>query len=524
MMPDCRREFIPDFLRANFTNNFLTHKLRTRQTGILANISANYMPQTQQVISIQDTVRTTHAKIQAYAEEMRQLQQKVNELHAEINFYNNNIGQITNGKKPVAYTFTQKCPVDDCAGYLATDDVATTTDTIKYCSLCKKHTCIECNATVTCPTDVAPVKGDTPAGHKCDPEARRTLAEIRKHAKPCPKCGVYISKTEGCNDMFCSLCNTAFRYDTGVIQTRNSNPLYAEYVRRMGTARATDDVAAATTAATPPQCVEITQDIVSLMEARLMAMVKIKKTSADTARVIYMSNAILHIVNLIFHCETRRREIFRFHERLESLYNTREAYNLRLSFLNKQTNEIQYNAELYTMCKTNNKNRDYATILDMYSQSLRDILLEFYQYIMSLPLTRDSFQLVLQWGFYTKLTTLTDYTNNCFKQTAKNYGTSPKCCIFLYVFREFDKTKRLHHRSSYRWNTQSSGMWRYTKMDPPGANASWIWSLYFHPTLCEGSSVITSVRADIDSYILTPDDITTLEAIGEYVFDNVPMA
>lgn len=518
MMPDCRREFISDFLRANFTNHFLTHKLRERQAGILSDISANYMPQTQQVVGIQDIVDTKHIKIREYREEIANISLKINELYAEINTYRDTISGITNnnGKKSIEYTFTQKCPVDDCAGYLSNVSDANISKTIKYCSLCKKHTCIDCNATVTI---------DTPDEHTCDPDARRTLAEIKKHAKPCPKCGVYISKTDGCNDMFCSLCNTAFRYDTGIIQTRNSNPLYADYVRRMGTG-AVAPAATATVAATNQCCMEIAHEHANVIKTRLTQMIKIRVTDANKKRVDYISNAISHTINLVYHCDTRRREVFRFHERLESLYNTPEAYNLRLSLLYKQINDTYYNSELYRMCKTNDKNRDISNILDMYSQSLRDILIEFYQYIMGLPIVSDSFQLVLQWGFYNKITILTDYTNNCFKQTAKNYGSGLKCWVFLKLLHKFSNDEQSYYarlrQTSRTYN--SSGMYKHTAIKQLSESDTSVYALHFHPTLCEGTSAITHTFEDISKHRQTSSDIVKLTAFGEYVFDNIPIA
>lgn len=58
---------------------------------------------------------------------------------------------------------------------------------------------------------------------------------IRKESKPCPKCGVRISKIDGCDQMWCVECKTAFCWKTGEIETRNiHNPHYFQFLRERG--------------------------------------------------------------------------------------------------------------------------------------------------------------------------------------------------------------------------------------------------------------------------------------------------
>lgn len=43
----------------------------------------------------------------------------------------------------------------------------------------------------------------------------RMLTELRKEfiAKRCPRCGIFISRTQGCNHMHCTVCNTDFQWN-----------------------------------------------------------------------------------------------------------------------------------------------------------------------------------------------------------------------------------------------------------------------------------------------------------------------
>jgi hypothetical protein len=80
------------------------------------------------------------------------------------------------------------------------------------------------------------VKGEQKdAEHTCDPALKETVALIVKDTKPCPKCGERISKIDGCSQMWCIECHTAFDWTTG--QQVNGvihNPHYYEFLRKQG--------------------------------------------------------------------------------------------------------------------------------------------------------------------------------------------------------------------------------------------------------------------------------------------------
>jgi hypothetical protein len=108
--------------------------------------------------------------------------------------------------------FIRKCPGEACRGFLSTQ---------WKCGLCEKYTCKEC----------LEVKfGDDP--HECNPDAVETAKLLNSDSKPCPGCGAIIFKVSGCPQMWCTLCNTAFNWNTGMIVTgRIHNPHYFEYLR-----------------------------------------------------------------------------------------------------------------------------------------------------------------------------------------------------------------------------------------------------------------------------------------------------
>ena len=143
------------------------------------------------------------------------------------NQYNRNIAFLE-GRDPgrqVVRQFVMKCPgtaEDDspCRGFLSTQ---------WKCGTCQKYFCKDCHALL----------GETNDGpHTCQEDAKATAALIAKETRPCPKCGIRISKIEGCDQMWCTSCQTTFSWNTGQIlhNVRVHNPHYYEYLRQSGAA------------------------------------------------------------------------------------------------------------------------------------------------------------------------------------------------------------------------------------------------------------------------------------------------
>lgn len=97
-----------------------------------------------------------------------------------------------------------------CVGYVMSHDHKCGTCSTEYCSKCfqQKHS------------------------GKCREEEVQSAKLIRESSKPCPKCAVRIHKIEGCDQMWCTQCRTAFSWDTGKIETHEvHNPHYYEWFR-----------------------------------------------------------------------------------------------------------------------------------------------------------------------------------------------------------------------------------------------------------------------------------------------------
>jgi hypothetical protein len=111
--------------------------------------------------------------------------------------------------------FFGHCPKEACKGLVTAS---------LRCNVCDQRVCRSCKEELD----------DTPDAikfHSCNPETLATLKVIKNDSKPCPKCKVYIHKTEGCNQMFCTNCNISFCWRTGEIYRGKNihNPHYFQW-------------------------------------------------------------------------------------------------------------------------------------------------------------------------------------------------------------------------------------------------------------------------------------------------------
>ena len=130
----------------------------------------------------------------------------------------NNIYEDRVTKKDVEKKeFIMKCVKDGCRGFLSQ---------AYKCDLCFTYVCKDCMV-------IKNEKNDET--HVCSKEDVDSVTMIRKETKPCPKCGIRISKVDGCNQMWCTSagCGTAFDWTTNkIISGVIHNPHYYEWLRR----------------------------------------------------------------------------------------------------------------------------------------------------------------------------------------------------------------------------------------------------------------------------------------------------
>jgi hypothetical protein len=221
-------QVISHLTEARAAVNLLKHELETQ-------VPAGDSPQRTDVVqrltaaraareALKEKYAVTKAAVDAAKGPYMEMAQQLNEMEREfwrnVALYDDRWHAGGAAVSEEKREFIMKCPAEDCRGFLST---------AYKCGTCAKQTCSKCMVVL----DGAASAGE----HVCKKEDVETAKEIKDTTRPCPKCGTRIFKTEGCDQMFCTMrdCNTAFSWNTGKIELgRVHNPHYYEWLRRNG--------------------------------------------------------------------------------------------------------------------------------------------------------------------------------------------------------------------------------------------------------------------------------------------------
>jgi len=230
----CRRAWNDEFLDLNFTRAFRTGPYKKHREDVLMEREIAILPTRQPRVEAKLKVREVEGEIKEVNKKLQDLDVQRAKVLRESHRLSARITRYTaesEGRAPPAWTLTDgekaatperakfimKCPDGECRGFLST---------AYKCGTCQMWACPDCLV----------IKGkDKDAEHTCDPGQKESVALIVKESRPCPKCGERISKVDGCDQMFCTECHTAFSWNTGaVVNGVIHNPHYYEYLRKLG--------------------------------------------------------------------------------------------------------------------------------------------------------------------------------------------------------------------------------------------------------------------------------------------------
>jgi ribosomal protein S27AE len=264
--------------------------------------------------------------------------------------------------------FVRACPVEDCRGFLST---------VWKCGVCENWTCPECHE----------VKGvDKNAAHTCDPNNIATAQLLARDSRNCPKCAALIFKINGCDQMYCTQCHTAFSWRSGRIETGAiHNPHYYEYMRARGTLpRNPGDVPCG-----------------GFPEWRVVSSLLINYAAAE-ARIIANAHRSWG------HCQWAL--IPRF-----TTNAARDNRDLRIKYMIGDFDENEFKKKIQQREKAAQKKTDIRMVIEMYMAVLSDLFQSFVS-------TRDPLTLT------NSLTELREHVNGTFRSISKRYNgcSSPR--------------------------------------------------------------------------------------------------
>lgn len=404
---NCKTGWSTAHISSNFTQKFRTKDLKTRREELLFERERALMPAAQpeaerakKLRDIEIQIRKISEKLdinskdiyikfqndgqseKTYLETMVMRRERA-EMQIQLEFlnYKKSLLQSRIGRQE-ARQFIRCCPANDCKGFLST---------AWKCGLCDIRACPQCHE----------IKNED-EDHVCLQENLETARLLDKDTRGCPTCAARIFKIDGCDQMWCTQCKTAFSWRTGRIETgRTHNPHYYDYLRQQNNGvipREPGDApynpcAAANNYPDPHQ---------------FNSYVHFWDTKGTPG-----FRRLLEILRMMIHNQYQLRN-------WETIaYNPDLNLDIRIKYMIGDMTDEKYKKELQHREKTRNKRKDMNDVLTMYMTVSKDI---FHKIMAE---TNDAKKVSEYWA---ELNGLREYTN-------QNCAVVSKCykCVYPYI-------------------------------------------------------------------------------------------
>lgn len=219
----CHIEFNREFIDLNMTKNFRTKELKQHRENILLDREKALLPATivyaeqeKERRKMENDCLDMEAQIRALQAQIENIKLNITERRGQYFRLIRGDRASTSSEKQERKQFVKPCVVENCRGFLSTQ---------YKCGICETWVCPDCHEIKN---------GQKDENHKCNPDIVESVKLIAKETKPCPQCGVVISKISGCSQIWCVECHATFDWNTGrqTFTTNIHNPHYYEWVRR----------------------------------------------------------------------------------------------------------------------------------------------------------------------------------------------------------------------------------------------------------------------------------------------------
>jgi hypothetical protein len=394
---NCRKGWSREILVNEFTNSFVNKTYKEHRENVLFDRERSLMPETQPYVEVEKKCRELHqqkeqleltrrefarnafrhvpynasmeTRIQVHRDHTNCLIQE-RTLACEMAHIDFIIQEYRNTGPKERRVFTRACPTDGCKGFLST---------AWKCGLCNVHVCSKCHE----------VKVDGEDEHICDPNSVATAEMIARDSKACPKCASIIFKIDGCDQMFCTQCHTAFSWRTGRIETGTiHNPHYYDYMRTHGGGlpRAPGDV--------------LCGGLPNILQNYEF-------------RSVYPNNSVIYNIHrLVSHVQ--HVVLPRYTPFLVADTNR----DLRIKYMLNELTEDEFKHKIQVREKAENRKRDIREVLTMFTIVATDI----FQRILTPPI-------IMEGNYITELTMLREYTTESLQKVSKRW----KCAVPQFV-------------------------------------------------------------------------------------------
>ncbi len=396
----CKTVFTKKFLLDNFEKKYLNKEYKNHIKNILFEKEIGLLPSTQPYVEktinmekILCKIKTTKQKIKELNEELRLLTNEFWDVKYR-NGYNNN-----EEKKQ----FIKQCPNNNCKGFLTTS---------WKCQLCNYYSCKDCK-------ELKGLTTEDIENHVCNADILTSVKLLEKDTKSCPKCSALIFKIDGCDQMYCVECHTAFSWKTLKIETKTiHNPHYYEYQRKINNGvipRNPDD-----------------NPCNNIINMNTMNDYKIY----NNPFVLYLCRIILHIRETIL-------------PKYDFQNNLTKNLNSRIDYMRNIIDDNTFKKLLEKRYKNDIKNKDISDILNLYITCMTDIIFRLindpkyklydFKYISLHSVEKQLVENPNKISYYIvenndELENLRIYINNCFENISNIHNCKKYCIYRTYHF------------------------------------------------------------------------------------------
>ena len=374
----CGREWSRKFIRNVFTLVFINGPLKNHRERLLFDRERALLPATQPIIESKIACTKIDKDIDVIRSQISGLSRQIGDLYAQKSAI------ITNPRRHAERSaFVRACPDEECRGFLSSQ---------WKCGICEKWSCPDCHL----------VKGYTrDAEHTCNPDDVATARLLANDTKSCPKCSTGIFKIDGCDQMWCTQCHTAFSWRTGAIQHQVHNPHYYEWLRR------TNGGDAPRNPGDVPCGREMHHNLSELVTRC------IRRRHSQDPKSTECRRRCEEIIRRTIHLNYAERPVPANYERRNE--------DLRIKYLMKEITEVDMKDQLQRDDKRHNKVQEVADIYTMVSTTVTDIMYRFLYHLETESLPNDFSTDILD-----EIHPLIKYANECLADVSYTYSCAKK--------------------------------------------------------------------------------------------------
>lgn len=416
------------FLSTHFDRSFIDKDLKSHRENILIDRERALMVATQPYVENLIQSEEILSKVNELEKLRSQMSARIYGLFRarDLILGSNVFGQA---KKQ----FVQKCRNSDCKGFLSTQ---------WRCGLCKHYSCSDCLEVLglirprTAHAE-EPTHGTAGAGagagaaagagadteiderneedpHICDPNTVATVSLLKRDTKPCPSCQTPIFRIEGCDQMFCTVCNTGFSWKTGRKETGIiHNPHYFEW-RNRDTARAeVEEGHCCEDNGLTHHFSERTDRSIRLLNATQMELPEYEHFHRQNP-LLTDAKAFRNICRWIMHVTIIDLPRFQTND-------TEDNLQIRVQYMRNRLSEETFKRKIQQVDKQRSKHREYYSIISMTTAAATDIMKRFGYVIEQLANNNMSVMQIMETTFDLENARLIAYSNDRLEEISKAF-------------------------------------------------------------------------------------------------------